>query len=967
MSTPRTTRLLRAADLRTFHRAILDILPDTAGEARACAVLVASRSAADELGRTLECLAQPLGRRPEAWPAIVTRDEFYDLLRERLAGSPPAFTPFDREVLLRRSALAAHVAGAEPPFNIRPGLVREILALYDQLRRHHRSVDDFARLMVGSLEPSADSDRGAARLLDQTKFLIATFQEFERAIEGAVAGHVDEHRVRALAIAGTEPTFRHVVVTLADQPADPRGLWTADFDLLARLPGLDRLDVVATEALLESGFYARLHDSILPGIEDVRVAPVRAALPVLVGPDAPPGAEARSVFVCRDREEELGEFARALVATHPRGSDLSRTAVVFQRPLPYLYLARQVFGDARLPYQALDSLPLAAEPFAAAVDLIFSAIASGFTRGALVELLRSPHFAFVEDGAALTSDDVHGLDRRLVKEKFLGGLDRLRELAPAAVSSAAQSLHDAASAGTAPAQIDGILGFIADHERLPDPDESWYERHMRARSAVLSALTMLRDAHAANDPAALSIAELSGAVRRWIDGQTFTPRTGAEGIRLLDAHAARYADLDDARILGLVESDWPERSPRSIFYPPSLLAQLGWPADQDRLAAARTGFQDLLQLPRRRMSLSTFTLEDDAIVSPSPMLEEVDAVGLPVERFVPRTAGVPERVFVHEALALEPVQPAAVEGPAAEWLALRALRRFDSPRFRGFAGPRAPSTYAVSRVERYLECPFKYFAAHVLKLPEEREAEAWLTPQERGHFVHEVFEHFFGEWQQLGRGAVTPGNVGEAMALFEQVAEQHLARLPEGDRALERTLLLGSAAAAGFGERAFAFEIEDGVPVVERLLEHELEGRFVFASGDERREVSLRSKADRIDLLEDGTLRIVDYKIGRAPDRKRSLQLPIYGACAEQALEGRGGRSWQVSRAAYIAFKEKSAFVELQNPAKAQAEGQARLLDALAAIERGEFPVQPDEPFLCNWCAYPGVCRKDYVGDEFEK
>jgi len=29
--------------------------------------------------------------------------------------------------------------------------------------------------------------------------------------------------------------------------------------------------------------------------------------------------------------------------------------------------------------------------------------------------------------------------------------------------------------------------------------------------------------------------------------------------------------------------------------------------------------------------------------------------------------------------------------------------------------------------------------------------------------------------------------------------------------------------------------------------------------------------------------------------------------------------------------------------------------------------VRPDEPFLCNWCPYPGVCRKDYVGDEIEQ
>ena len=128
--------------------------------------------------------------------------------------------------------------------------------------------------------------------------------------------------------------------------------------------------------------------------------------------------------------------------------------------------------------------------------------------------------------------------------------------------------------------------------------------------------------------------------------------------------------------------------------------------------------------------------------------------------------------------------------------------------------------------------------------------------------------------------------------------------------------------------------------------------------------MALRSKADRIDLLQDGTLRVIDYKLGRAPDRKRALQLPVYGACAQQALQGRRGRSWALAHAGYIAFKEKSPYVELQPLDKALADGQARLLATVAAVEAGQFPVQPDEPFFCTWCAFSGVCRKDYVGDE---
>ena len=54
--TPRATRLIRAADLRAFHRAIVGCLPADPAAARDCAVIVPSRSAAEELRRTIENL-----------------------------------------------------------------------------------------------------------------------------------------------------------------------------------------------------------------------------------------------------------------------------------------------------------------------------------------------------------------------------------------------------------------------------------------------------------------------------------------------------------------------------------------------------------------------------------------------------------------------------------------------------------------------------------------------------------------------------------------------------------------------------------------------------------------------------------------------------------------------------------------------------------------------------------------------
>jgi hypothetical protein len=719
---------------------------------------------------------------------------------------------------------------------------------------------------------------------------------------------------------------------------------------------------------------------------------------VLVAPPLDTVSPSTCWFTCRDREEELADVAARLKTGESAGS----VAVVFQRPLPYLYLAKNVFADAEVPYFALDALPLAGEPFAAALDLVLTAALSEANRTSLIELLASPHWRFpierdgrdgpgqelserrVQNPADLTREDVQALNSFLLHAKYLGGWDSLRALscesaddassersrkrrraAPAlqAAVAVAERLAALFDAPTADDQIQLLLAFIRDHERPPSPEDDWYGRHLRARAAVLGALEALGAAHGKHDDTALGLSELAGTIRRWIEGQTFSPRTGSGGVALLDAPAAPYAHAGEVRLLGLVESDWPDRHGRNIFYPTALLSQLGWGTEVDRLAAARARFHDLLRLARERVSVSTFVLEDDAVVSPSPFLDDVAAAGLTVERIAAATR---PRVFVHEALAEAPPLMDVPVGPASAWLALRASRTTsDGDRFRGFAGPRTVAAHAVSHVERYLECPFKYFASRVLQLEEERDDQSGLTPQERGQLLHAVFERFFRAWHDTGQRAITGANLAAALELFEQIADARLAHLPESDRSLERTYLLGSAVAAGLAERAFAFEIEHGVEVIERLLEYPLEGQFRFEADGDARVLSIRAKADRIDLLGDGTLRVIDYKLGRAPKSARALQLPIYGVCAAQHLDGRHGRHWAVSRAGYVAFRERNAFVPLgQSLDDAFEAGQQRFLTAVAAIERGEFPVDPDEPFLCSRCGFAAVCRKDYVGDD---
>lgn len=290
----------------------------------------------------------------------------------------------------------------------------------------------------------------------------------------------------------------------------------------------------------------------------------------------------------------------------------------------------------------------------------------------------------------------------------------------------------------------------------------------------------------------------------------------------------------------------------------------------------------------------------------------------------------------------------------------------DSPSFHGQTSALPGQPWSVSAIETYVACPFKFFAQHVLRLEEEPDDEEVMDPRSQGRFVHAVFEDFFKRWQEAGHQAIEPANLDLARRLFEEVVEFHLRDLSMTEAALERTRLLGSSAAAGLGEAVLRMEAERPIGVVERRLEHPLRGEFTFQTSSGPRTVSLKGKADRIDLLANGTFRVIDYKLGWPPNRNRALQLPIYSLCAEQRLDGHRGLHWKLSEAVYLAFKgprRVAPLFQVGDRDRVLGEAQERLISAVDGISRGEFPPRPDDIFRCDTCAFGSVCRKDYVGD----
>jgi RecB family exonuclease len=958
--TPRRIRLLRAEDLAGYRAALVELTRGLdPGRAADTYILIPTSAAAEQLKRTM---TSRLGA-SISWPRIGSLADLHQELIDRLPSPPRLLSAFEREALLAAGARAAEDAGSPPPFHVRPALVAEMLALYDHVRRHGRSVEDFDRLLTGELEPAADSDRGAAQLLEQTRFLAAAFRVYESAL--ADGGGADEHAARAhlLAAPATHP-LRHLVVAVGDRPFDPDGFWPADVTLFTTLAGLEQVDVLSTAGLLEAGYLDRLRLAFV-GIEEAAPASGEAGTtaPVLVVP--PDGV----AFEYRDREDELEGVARRLQGSgiEDRASGLDRIGLVVARPLPYLYLAREVFAGAGLPFEALDTLPLAAEPYAAAVDVVLECAAANFTRRAITALLRSPHFRFSAGEVEVTRASVSRLDAAMAEQRYLGGLDRLRALAAAWTGDERPAAEAALAVADALApllqsrpmieQIDAFRAFLDAHDREHG------ERRRRARIAVAATLDGLAAAYRRHDPSAAgTVTELSAALRRWLGAQTFAVQAGSGGVRILDVQAAKFAELDEVQIMGLIEGEWPERARRNVFYPRALIAQLepsrperiALNEERDQVRASRAAFRDLIGLARVRTRLSTFALESESVVEPSSFIEDAASFGLRMETVAEDRS---RRAFAYEKLAHEPL---AID---SSWARLRAAQTGRDPRrFEGEAGPWVLPRVSVSRLERYMKCPFQFYVANVLQVPEEPEDETSRSPLERGRFLHELFETFFHEWQARGRGRIAAASMAEARALFEEIAGPALRSLAPAEAGLERARLFGSAVGSGIVDRVFAMEAERGDGIRERLMEYELDGVFTFTgeSGD-KRDVKLRAKIDRVDLLDNGTFRLIDYKTKYVPDRREALQLPVYSACVRTALRQTHGRDIPASEAMYLSFEGPRAIVPLEERGKAFDELTAaaghRLVAALDDIAAGHYPARPEAKNLCTMCAFVAVCR----------
>jgi RecB family exonuclease len=463
------------------------------------------------------------------------------------------------------------------------------------------------------------------------------------------------------------------------------------------------------------------------------------------------------------------------------------------------------------------------------------------------------------------------------------------------------------------------------------------ERHERARGAFLSILERLSEAARQVGDAPMTFQTFRDKLHRALESHTFSLRTGSHGIQIVDSRSAGFGSFDLVLAVGLNEGEWPARAERNIFYPQWLLKDFGWPTDSETLAFERAAFADLLRLPDREVGLFRHLLEDEIPTVPSPFLEEAANVS--------RT---------HREGALKMMKARLIS--KAEALLNGAIpmdERFRLARHPGRMSQSVldPEPVSATAFELYLRCPFKHFARYVLGLEEEEDLDESFTPMERGRILHDILQTGFDRWDahETGPRPITAENWDEALTLFRRIA---LEKIPSDRRAIEMARLFGCPGEPGAIEWLLRWEMRRG-PLRRRLLEYgfgctvDLERQ----TGDERpRTLRVKGRADRVDIDLHGKLHLFDYKSGRAPESKLTIQVPLYALCLSQELRAKTGE------AAYLSLRDKKIV-----PRQDYNQALRRLRETSERISAGRFEPQPYHDRLCRTCGFVGVCRKEII------
>ncbi len=382
------------------------------------------------------------------------------------------------------------------------------------------------------------------------------------------------------------------------------------------------------------------------------------------------------------------------------------------------------------------------------------------------------------------------------------------------------------------------------------------------------------------------------------------PRYGTHPrLQILGLLEARMSDHDVTILGGLNEKTWPAQTQSDAWLNRPMRADLG------------------LSSPERRMGLSAHDFVQAASAGGSVYLSYSDKQeGAPA---------VPSRWILRLMAILDAVNGPDIEAGGRKLLS--AALGLDTPeQIRPVERPAPtppvslrPKRLSITEIETWLRDPYAIYARHILKLQPLEELGLAPGPRERGMLFHEIFEEFSKAWP-----VELPNDIPAELEKLGQAAFSRWSGYPDVE-AFWWPRFLRVAKQAAHIERALREDV--------RAVHVETQGRLKIPPGSADG-FTLTGRADRIDILADGTARLIDYKTGAPPGITEALtgkapQLLLEAAMlAEGAFEGLGEAETTALLYLQLSGGEPAIDTRYLDPARAKPKIDAPVQEVAAKI-----------------------------------
>jgi ATP-dependent helicase/nuclease subunit B len=324
-----------------------------------------------------------------------------------------------------------------------------------------------------------------------------------------------------------------------------------------------------------------------------------------------------------------------------------------------------------------------------------------------------------------------------------------------------------------------------------------------------------------------------------------------EGVQILGYLETRGLDPEVVFFGGLTDEDLPGRHHQDIILPDSLRQRWSLPTPEDIVERKKLHYQRLIKSAKRKVFLSYPLTVDEALVAPTPFMEDKFKVRKP-EKFA-------KNIIYNEE-----------DGERLKKSAPRLRKRVSfSP---SSSGEETLSIY-VTDLEKFARCPFQYYVEKTLGIEPVEEPTEYMSGVDYGRIVHDIMkvlyermksnpDHFKKSFEYALGTVLGNLHLGE---FWQEVIKDRLGLMRDDllrcDEELKRE---------GFQPTYM-----------------ELSQRISFESRGQK--IILKGRLDRVDISKRGFI-VIDYKTGKTPtkadlEKGLHLQIPIYAWMLKKHLK----------------------------------------------------------------------------------